>query len=237
MNIKFTFRIGMHSAYKNALICNCVLITVLISLSNGLKCEIFLIFRDEKMENVTKTLSLTLFSVLAIIFSNTASAVPCSDTTSGVFDNLTDLNSISMDCTDGTSANDKESILNAGTGFFNINTWVLLDKTDDLVDGGIGLTGGTAGDIAGDFSFNASVWDSYQDVIIVLKDGGSTIDKNIKWSAYLLMDGVSSGSWIFDGTKALSHLSVYANPVPVPAAVWLFASGLIGLVGVARKRS
>ena len=32
-----------------------------------------------------------------------------------------------------------------------------------------------------------------------------------------------------------SHLSVY-GVVPVPAAVWLFGSGLLGLVGIARKR-
>ncbi len=31
--------------------------------------------------------------------------------------------------------------------------------------------------------------------------------------------------------------SVTVNPVPVPAAVWLFASGILGLVGVARRRN
>ena len=38
---------------------------------------------------------------------------------------------------------------------------------------------------------------------------------------------------------ATSHLTGYGTPsvVPVPAAVWLFASGLLGLVGVARKRA
>jgi hypothetical protein len=33
-----------------------------------------------------------------------------------------------------------------------------------------------------------------------------------------------------------SHISVYST-VPVPAAVWLLGSGLIGLVGIGRRRS
>jgi len=36
---------------------------------------------------------------------------------------------------------------------------------------------------------------------------------------------------IFEGAQ------INVNPVPVPAAVWLFGSGLLGLVGVARRRS
>ncbi|MDT8283315.1 MAG: VPLPA-CTERM sorting domain-containing protein [Gammaproteobacteria bacterium] len=31
-------------------------------------------------------------------------------------------------------------------------------------------------------------------------------------------------------------LSITPSAVPVPAAVWLFGSGLLGLVGVARRR-
>jgi len=42
------------------------------------------------------------------------------------------------------------------------------------------------------------------------------------------------GSWSFDGTT-LSYAAPSA--VPVPAAVWLFGSGLIGLVGVARRKT
>lgn len=38
---------------------------------------------------------------------------------------------------------------------------------------------------------------------------------------------VSSGKFVSDGTA----------PVPLPGAVWLFASGLLGLAGVARRRA
>ena len=48
----------------------------------------------------------------------------------------------------------------------------------------------------------------------------------------------------FEGVAYLLHLSgtigtgtVAASDVPVPAAVWLFGSGLLGLVGVARRKT
>ncbi len=40
----------------------------------------------------------------------------------------------------------------------------------------------------------------------------------------------------FNSVKVLSG-DVINNPVPVPAAVWLFGSGLLGLVAVARRRA
>lgn len=49
----------------------------------------------------------------------------------------------------------------------------------------------------------------------------------------------TSASWTFSAQTASSYsMTVTASPIPVPAAVWLFGSGLLGLVGIAgRKRS
>jgi hypothetical protein len=43
-------------------------------------------------------------------------------------------------------------------------------------------------------------------------------------------------SWTFSSQSASSY-SMSITAVPVPAAVWLFGSGLIGLVGLARKKA
>lgn len=40
----------------------------------------------------------------------------------------------------------------------------------------------------------------------------------------------------FGGLKYALHLEGTAEPVPLPSAAWLLGSGLVGLVGVARKR-
>tara|TARA_R110001592_G_C13192015_1_gene752947 strand:- start:18046 stop:18834 length:789 start_codon:yes stop_codon:yes gene_type:complete len=43
----------------------------------------------------------------------------------------------------------------------------------------------------------------------------------------------SYGSWSLDANGGLSYA---VSAVPVPAAVWMFASGLVGMAGVARRR-
>ena len=40
----------------------------------------------------------------------------------------------------------------------------------------------------------------------------------------------------FDGNTGYWHMEGTYSVVPVPAAAWLFGSGLVGLVGVARRR-
>ncbi len=41
---------------------------------------------------------------------------------------------------------------------------------------------------------------------------------------------VLSGFWT--GTGAISHVTLYGNAVPIPAAAWLLGSGILGLVGI-----
>ena len=49
-----------------------------------------------------------------------------------------------------------------------------------------------------------------------------------------MMDIELTGFWPDQG--AISHVEIVGGVIPVPAAVWLFGSGLLGLVGVARRR-
>lgn len=55
--------------------------------------------------------------------------------------------------------------------------------------------------------------------------------------AYTLNYAATVPTGSFSGTKYYLHLEGNVSTVPVPAAVWLLGSGLMGLVGVARRRS
>ena len=55
----------------------------------------------------------------------------------------------------------------------------------------------------------------------------AALDPGLKWDISYLTDAI--------GTTDVVRLSVDA--VPVPPAMWLFSSGLLGLIGVARRRA
>ena len=84
----------------------------------------------------------------------------------------------------------------------------------------------------GEFSLNA-----FDPILITLKDGTGG-GGFYHWYLFEGKTGALSGTWNMAdfGGKDLSHLSAYTKVVPIPAAVWLFGTGLLGLVGVARRK-
>jgi len=145
-----------------------------------------------------------------------------------------------------TPINDSESLLNSNTfggltGLFGHTDWDFLakdDKDSGVVSGtDIGLDvdpdGGTAN--SGTWSVNSGALDTFARVVLILKAGNT-------FSSYLYEPGSgagNSGSWATSALddKDLSHLSIYTSvsPVPVPAAVWLFGTALIGFIGMSRR--
>ena len=47
---------------------------------------------------------------------------------------------------------------------------------------------------------------------------------------------IVDGTWVADGAFLPTDGWTATRPVPVPAAAWLFGSGLLGLVGMARRK-
>jgi len=53
---------------------------------------------------------------------------------------------------------------------------------------------------------------------------------------YMDADFTSGGLFNSEGVPNVGHALVRVSAVPIPAAVWLFGSGLIGLIGLARRK-
>lgn len=126
--------------------------------------------------------------------------------------------------------------LNGNGDAINQLGYITLDKTDDLITGALPqsltATPPTSG-LSGTFSFSAP---GYTNFVIAFKSGQGQLDPD--WAAFTLPNGVTSGSWAIGGQQALSHVNLYAQVIPVPAAAWLFASsfGLLAL-GLRRGRA
>lgn len=125
------------------------------------------------------------------------------------------------------------------TGAFGSDQWFFAEKRpiespgDQVIDLGLSITPTIDGEGKfGTWSLNSTVFDDYLKVALVFKAGQG-------FSAYLLDGTATTGTWDITGwtRSGLSHASVYAvSAIPIPAAVWLFGSGLIGLIGFSRRK-
>lgn len=104
-------------------------------------------------------------------------------------------------------------------GGFGISTGT-IDNENGTLDG---IMVNTFADVTGDFVI-ATI------EIQAIATGSSLLSL----SEYVLNPWASDGSPI---NPDFIDASVNVSAVPVPTAVWLFASGLVGLIGVARRRN
>ena len=129
------------------------------------------------------------------------------------------------------TASNGKLVTGAGDYALDTVTGTVSAGTPDPVgtaDGVINFTIG-AGQIAGVIDF---AWQTSSGIRVV-----NVWDINADGSlSYAAVPGMENGP--FPGYNAGFELTGagLVSPVPVPAAVWLFGSGLLGLVGVARRK-
>lgn len=149
---------------------------------------------------------------------------------------------LSYEDTDGTgslSISSNSSLF----GDVQINNAALTTNTDGslhvigIVDF---LTHGSSASFFGDMSITAS-WDEFNNVTTF--DFSTLAFDGSKHNGFLMSDGLFTGNLLeFHASSTLlaivdNPFPVY-SPVPVPAAIWLFGSGILSLTGFAiRKKS
>ena len=86
-------------------------------------------------------------------------------------------------------------------------------------------------------SMSAYVPDTASDIALTLAGSGLSDNGDGTYSATLVSVSNIGEVWgSFSGTPYSEVYNVTVSAIPVPAAVWLFGSGLLGLVGIARRR-
>jgi len=119
-------------------------------------------------------------------------------------------------------------------GFFG-PVGIYTAETDGVNSGFAAPTGDLTGS---DLSLDLSSWTAYWNGTSFNQGGmiNTTVDGSgnftASWTAEVIGGAFNGqiGSWEITGTVTAPA------EVPVPAAVWLFGSGLIGLAGIARRR-
>jgi hypothetical protein len=123
-----------------------------------------------------------------------------------------------------------------GGGVVPISVWVrLADPDGPISDDNIleVLDGPVEGDSSVVEHFN-----NFAGYPFILRADGVRIIEAMDFSLYSDFSGVPLSAFDTEGrlVNLEGDLVQDISPVPVPAAIWLFSSGLLGLIGMSRKR-
>ena len=121
---------------------------------------------------------------------------------------------------------------------FSINLAATAPQTSTSYDFGIMIAAGVLGNTTcaydcianpyGTLGYTSQTWDEHPSYKVVM---GATVDQN-SVPTYR-----TDGSYFQLSAYSTGYTGSYlVQAVPVPAAVWLFGSGLLGLIGVARRK-
>lgn len=145
------------------------------------------------------------------------------------------------------NANDSENLFDTDPVLFGVTGWDRVAKNEPF---GTDDSFTTASD--GTWGFDSAMWGDgsqsdidagkYTSFAVVLKASNEFV-------VWLLNSGVSSGDWAMLNGHAVSHIALYGtnadlpdgggppSSVPLPAAVWLFGSSMLGLIGFSRRKA
>ena len=183
------------------------------------------------MIKILKSIALT--SGLCLLLSGQASAYICTGAGNEFVDPLCDSDEISaalgVPIDDTMLAKDDEQynpgpVAGGSTAFGTLEVTQVASSVDGTVI--FTYTGQTPQVIVE----KANGWYSVYDWLTQITDLGSNT-----YSFDREFGDFDCGAQGINCSAATSHVSAY-GVVPVPAAVWLFGSGLIGLVGIARRK-
>lgn len=175
------------------------------------------------MKSVIKVISIGVLTLLSL--ATNAATINGSFGITGALDatgaDLSSVSDITLTTVFGSGSSDGDTS--------NVTFWLsgVGGSTESLT--GL-LTGYSFFTIAGwDFSLKSLNIVDQTSGLLTLEGTGVLSDSGNKFDA-------TDATWTFS-TSSIDSYSMSIATVPVPAAVWLFGSGLLGLIGVARRKA